>query len=255
MINMKTAILFCSLLFFVLSGIGCSSTNDTEVSIQTIPFTIVKNQGDVSYTFYSYQTYKEGFVLDKNGTTKNTFVLDTFKNSNAFFGLPTNRSAGAVALSGVLLTNISGTYTNNVNPDVVPNGQFKTWVVSGSGTIPTITDSVKGSELQIAFSSPPNAADVSISSPLNVTWALLGDTNEVVSIEMVGDKNGSNTYFETMANTGSYMIPSSTMSSLSTGHCTMVLRRGNYIIGTATNGKRYLMVSWTQAERDVNLTN
>ncbi len=256
MFNLNKKIRINSLLLLIgITFVSCSDNTTNSVAKFKFALGIVSITDEMTYQLYSSQTYKEGFVFDSVGSTKHAFALDTFKNATGFFNLPSNGSAGSVGLSGTALTNYSGTYSNDANPDVAPNGHFKKWIVAGSGGIPTITDSVAGPTTQIAISSPANAANISKSNSLTVTWSPLGDSNEVVAIELGNERDSGTTYFETVANTGSYTISSTTMGSFKNGRTTLVVRRGNYKIGTASNSKKYILLSWTQAERDINITN
>lgn len=220
-----------------------------------MPLGIVNITDDMTYQLYDFQAYKEGFVFNEARTQKSTFAVDTFRLSYAYFNLAPTQSAGTVTLQTHSLNSFEATYSNVDNEDAKPDGSQKVWSVSGSSVVPSFTDSVLCSNSQVIMSTPANAADVSRSSNLSITWSV-GDTNDIAAVEIISKEDSTGAaFFDTYSNTGSCTVSSSTLSGFANGQASIVLRRGRYKIGTASNGKKYILLTWTQHERDINFTN
>ncbi len=106
---------------------------------------------------------------------------------------------------------------------------------------------------------PTVAASVSEDSNLTITWNA-GNSAETTMLMIIpsggsqtASASGQGYYDEISGSLGSYVISSSNLSQIPKGKATISLSRGVYKIGTASNGQNYIIVSWANTTRDINL--
>jgi len=246
--QMKKSFLFFATAFLAVSlfFVGCkkSNSNPTDQTDNTAPTT--PSSGQPMPTFSGTV---DGFVaaIQFSATYYGVTVIQDMGFAN--FGKGTD--AGTVTLGGQTISKItsgSTVYYNSyasVPPtslDLNWNGSNHSWSVSGAGTTPAFTLDVP-SPNAFTLSNPTASTVAPKTSNLTVTWSgAYGSSVDSVMIILVPMSGSGTTFTATTTNkTGSYTIPSSSLSGFS-GDTMLELVKYRYAMKTVS-GKTYVGVA------------
>jgi len=233
---------------------SCSEPQSPRKMEGMFTYGIITLDTPVSYALLGSCSKGLGFVFDS--TSKYILVWPHVSSASAYFGDVADTSkwqpAGTVTLNGSALPDSAGNTYQYLDAPVYLDGRTQVWNVQGSSTVPAIKDSLLGPYDSVTIASPPNAANISESSGLTVTWNS-GNTAETGMIIIIPSAGGQGYSDEISGSTSSYTIPSASLSEIPKGRATISISRGVYKIGKASNGQSYIMVVWSNDTRDINL--
>lgn len=204
---------------------------------------------DIDYSFFSYQTYTEALIISGNDTIEPD-AMTSYDRADAFL-----HECDEVTYNNNSLDLLGGGSYHTADGIFSFDGNYHVWNVDGDADMPDITDSIVAPSAFSYITSPSRGASLDRISNLTITWSP-NSTCDAVSIMIVpghGQTDGDSFQVETTDN-GSYTILASKLSSLSAGTYSIVLRRGNYKIGSV-NSENYFMGIWSQHIRDITFTN
>ncbi len=243
-------------------AMSCSAPQTPQTKTGPFTYGIVTLDTPIAYTFYASSSHSDGF--DSTGSTRDTLVWPSLMLATAYFNDTSSASsswlsAGTVTFNGTGIPLDSGNVYFSQSAPVYFDGRYQPWNIQGSGTVPAISDSLEGPYDSVTIASPTVAANVSEDSNLTITWNT-GNSSETTMLMIIpsGGAQGSSAsgqgyYDEISGASGSYIIPSVSLSQIPKGHATISISRGVYKIGRASNGQNYVMVSWSNDARDINL--
>jgi hypothetical protein len=250
---MKTLrLIFAAALIATVSGCQDNPLTERGGPLHNV-VQLVNLPDTVNYYLYAYSSDMQ-VMFKNNSGSKRLDTLPTSYISMAQFIDPDPLDAGTVTLDGTGLTKSS----NNIYNNDIPFGlsQPLIWTVSGSSSVPAFTDTVYSPSVKAAILAPAVGADVSKATALTITWTPTADTNDVMALQFTSDVNTTQgVIVESLPDNGSYTITSAQLNQIGLGKATIILLRGNYRLGAASNGKKYFIAAWSQNERDVNIVN
>ena len=237
-------------IFIIVLSASCNDIAEPEsINKTNIDVGLLTINTEIDYSFFSCQSYTEMMIINDNDTIIPNGVY-SYDRLDAYI-----EECDGVTYNGNSIGHLgSGTYHDAKNVFSF-DGNYHVWNVDGDNDMVDILDSVVAPSAFSYITSPSTGSSLNRYSNLTITWSPYGGA-DVVSIQLLPgfmqyDNDGVT--IETNDD-GSYTIPSGRLNDLSSGCYTIILRRGNYIIGSSSN-KNYFMGIWSQHLRDIHFYN
>lgn len=254
---MKNKFLFMVLvLSIILSSCGENILNDnsTKNTSNDMLGLIMQSKeipDDLHYSFFVYKS-KQSLLIDANDSLYSIIGTEYSNYYNAYLF----DYAGNVSIANHNLTHSSNGSYNNFSNIVELDGNEKEYVVQGSVDVPAISFELENPLNFANILTPLHNSVHDNDNSLTVTWTPEPTKNMTVMLTLMSEASDplyTGIEDKVIADTGTYTFTASELQQFKTGILKILLRRGNYKFGYASNGKQYGAFAFSQNSIDIIL--
>jgi hypothetical protein len=248
---LRQFVISCILVFTVL---GCDELSPTEPSVPPM-VGLMGVPGEFDFYLFAYEAKSELVSINKFTDEKRLDTIPWTNVANATFLTPNYTDVGIVNFRGIQLPrNPRNVYGAEVYFEL---SSAHTWEVQGAAGVGGFIDSIAAPKESASIIGPPHGADVSLSKNLKVSWTPTEDPDDFVAITMTSDvNNGSRgVVLSDLPDNGEHTLTPDQLARMGAGKATLMLSRGRYRAGENSVNQKYLMMIWSQLERQVRIVN